>query len=189
MQRSCLKSSRYIWKNCQHANSQQHMHKTTTVPDIDLTVHTTPERMSDQLIMGWLPTGWPRATHRTSGTLSHPVRDHQGQSGGRQRPIAARWDEARRMRGTSAALSTAADGKKCRPNTDCNISDAVRWGLTAYCCNQPSSMRRDCRHVEVATQHEVATQRATCSHSAGGQPSRRADSGAPTHSRNWQVKT
>ena len=37
MQKNCLKSSRYMCKNCRH------MYSTTTVLDIYITVHTTPE--------------------------------------------------------------------------------------------------------------------------------------------------
>ena len=38
-QRSCLKSSRYMSKNCRHINSRQHMYSTATVQDICKIVH------------------------------------------------------------------------------------------------------------------------------------------------------
>ena len=52
---------------------------------------------------------------------------------GTTRPIAAKCEEARKTQGTGAAALTAANGKKCRPKTNCRISDAVWSRLMAYC--------------------------------------------------------
>ena len=173
MQRSCLVPDICV------KTARQHMYSTTTVPDI-YTSQSTPHRsrMPDRLTMDW--TDDTQAIRNTEGPGGqHPVRDHPGQPGGRQRPIAA--DETKDAGHRRGVIDNSRCEKRS-PNTDCSISDAVRWRLIAYCCNTATSMKETGVMLKLQCHVQGPCRDIACSHSAGGRPSRRAVSGAPTNS-------